>query len=211
VRRAFLLAVLCGCSKGPQPDPVRTRIARIEQLLDVLNRQDGEGNHGPYHKIDAAAEKEFWPLVSELPVVAGGDWVLLRAMDEVYTRYDDNYWNGYLFHYPYLSSRKTVALADKLLKDYPDSPHAERALWLKAFALRILPPEGDEGYERDMPVFAEQVKHRPDAKAARATLEDLVRRFPEGRHAKAAKAWLSKEDLSLRLLDWPKSGDPRGQ
>lgn len=175
--------------------------------MKVQSEEDGP--HGPLHRINAAAEREFWGLVSSLPVQQGGDDLLLRAIDEVYTRYEDNYWNGYLFHYPYVCSRKAVELADKLLRDYPQSPLGERALWLKAFALRILPPEPDERAEGDFPFFAEQVQHRPDIGAARKALEELVRLFPDGAWTARAKEELAKEDLRLELVVWPKAGDPR--
>jgi len=174
-----------------------------------LTVQNGEGPHGPYHRVNAAAEGEFWDRIRYLPPLPGGDDLLASALELVYTRYDDNFWNGFLYHYPYLDSRKAAEIADKLLREYPQSTLTERTLWLKAFVFRVIPPEPDARLEADYPTFAEQVRHRPDSGAAQDVLRLLVQRFPEGRHACAAGFWLAQEDIRLKLLVWPKAGDPR--
>lgn len=52
--------------------------------------------------------------------------ILLVLAAQVYTRRHENYYHGYL-------------------AENPNSPHVPRALWLKAFALRVNPPsESDE-------------------------------------------------------------------
>lgn len=207
MRRLLVVLLAAGCAKPPPPQSHVDRPRFLELIATMKVQVEEDGPHGPLHRINAEAEREFWDLVSKLPVHDGGDELLLRALDEVYTRYEDNYWNGYLFHYPYLCSRKAVELADKLTREYPTSPRLERALWLKAFALRVMPPDPYERAEADFPFFAEQVRHRPDPDAARKVLEDLANR--NGTYAARAKALLASDNLRLTLDVSAKGRDPR--
>lgn len=106
-------------------------IRSIPELIDRLTVRDGRREiEGEYHRIKPDVEKRLWGIVSRLPVAQGGDKLLIDAIEQVYTKYHENYLHGYVWHYPYLDSRKAIALAEKLEREYPDSPYIPRALFL---------------------------------------------------------------------------------
>lgn len=194
----------------PEDHPERKRALRVAELLKLLVEPNvEEGQHGPYHRADDAKQRELWGLVSALPVLPGGDDLLLRAIDSVYTRYDANYWTGPLFHWPYLCSERAVRLADKLLAEYPASPLADRTLYLKAYALRLPAAEEWHEAEEDLETYRLQRAWKPDFDAARATYRELLRRFPNGRHARVAKVFAEQPELGVTLPDGPGEDDPK--
>jgi hypothetical protein len=204
---ALALAVLLSsCSRSEPPSPPRPSPV---DLLSSLTVQDGQGVHGEFHKINPVREREYWEAISTLPVAPGGDDSLLEAVEKVYTRFDVNFYHGAIWHWPYLNSRKAVALADKLFREYPDSPRAERTLWLKAFALRCPPLDPHEEYAAQFENYREQMAWKADPEAARAVLGELVKRFPEGRHAGAARKLVEQKSLTASLLSEPGDLDPR--
>lgn len=169
----------------------------FDELIRLLTVQDADyPGHGPYHAIKAEVERDLWKFVSNLPVREGGDRILLTAIEEIYTKYHVNYLAGYIFHYPYLNSRKAITLATKLETEYPRSLLLPRALLLKAFAFRVKPPaEGQEIHES----FLEQLTWTPDAAQARRIYQEIIERWPDSIEAQAAKAALEEPELEIDL------------
>jgi hypothetical protein len=194
----------------PAPAPTEDQIRRIPELLALLTAQDDPrpgDQHGPCHKIKPSVERELWSIVSVLPVRTGHDKWIIEAVDQVYTRYHSNYYVGYIFHYPYLDSDKTIRLCDKLLREYPGSEHVPLALWLKAFALRVKPPPpGGERAES----FEAQFRWNPRPQEARAVYRKLIDRWAGHPYAERAAKLLEKEPF---LIELPISfdDDPRSQ
>lgn len=176
---------------------VPAKATGYDELIRLLTVQDADyPGHGSYHAIKAEVERDLWKFVSNLPVREGGDRILLTAIEEVYTKYHENYLAGYIFHYPYLNSRKAIQLATKLEDEYPRSPHLPRALLLKAFAYRVKPPpEGHEIHES----FREQLAWTPDAAQAREIYRRIIERWPDSVEARAAKAALEEPELEIDL------------
>lgn len=197
MRSCLILLAAAGCA-APPPS--------LDPLIDQLTAADGErATHGRFHVIKPDVEQQLWDRVSTLPVHAGGDAKILRAIEEVYTRPHQNYYHGYIWHYPYLNSRKTIRLVDKLLAEYPNSPLVPRALWLKAFALRVNPPsESDE----TCPSMGDQPTWRPDLVMARQTLEALVR-TGDPAYAEKARRLLETDLRPIDLPTGPLEPDPR--
>jgi hypothetical protein len=166
---------------------------------------DGKGVHGEFHKIKVDEEREFWKIVSALPVADGGDHLLAAAIDRVYTRYDANFYHGPMWHWPYLNSRRTVQVANKLLKEYPRSALTELTLWLEAFALRCPPLEQVPDFDNSR----EQKEWKPDAEAARTIYREITERFPKGRYAAASRAVADVAVLTIDLPASPMEPDPR--
>jgi hypothetical protein len=185
---------------------VPPRPAGFPELIRLLTVQDADyPAHGPYHAIKAEVERDLWRFVSKLSVQEGGDRILLTAVEQVYTKYHSNFLAGYIFHYPYLNSRKAIALVDKLEDEYPDSPLLARALLLKAFAYRVRPPpEGHEIHES----FSEQLTWRPDADKAREIYRTIVERWPDSAEARSARAALEEPELEIDL-PFSHDDDPR--
>ncbi|HLG41859.1 MAG TPA: hypothetical protein VI643_00740 [Planctomycetota bacterium] len=178
----------------------------LPEMIHQLTVQDAEyPSHGSYHRIKPEVERDLWKMVSELPARDRGDETLLQAVENVYTKHHSNFCNGYIFHYPYLVSRKAIALVEKLEREYPDSPLLARALLLKAFATRVKPPP--EGHERNES-FDEQLTWRPDAAKAREIYKRILDRHPNGPEAKAAKAALEEEPFEIDL-PFGADDDPR--
>lgn len=196
-------------SKPPEPQapPAGDVSAKVSELIEKLTVQDRtEGVEGASHKIKADAERELWDIVSRLPVVKGNDRILMSAIDEVYTKYHKNYYNGYIFHYPYLDSVKAITLCDKLLREYPLSGVAPQALWLKAFALRVHPPPADHEIHES---FEAQTKWIPRPEEARRVYRELVSRFPRHPYAEEARKRIDQPDLLITLPTWFEEEDPR--
>jgi hypothetical protein len=191
----------------PPPPPASDVAAKVSELVAKLTVQDrSEGIEGASHKIKADVERELWSIVSALPVASGNDRVLMSAIDEVYTKYHKNYYNGYIFHYPYLDSVKAITLCDKLLREYPMASTAPQALWLKAFALRVNPPPPDHEVHES---FDAQTRWRPRPEEARQVYRELVSRFPRHPYAEEARKRIEKPDLLLTLPTWFEEEDPR--
>jgi hypothetical protein len=204
---------LAACSKPPPPRPPSP--ARIAELTAIMARQqDEQQGHGRYHRPKNNHEQELWKLASALGVVEKGDELLLLVVQNVYTRYDANFWNGYIWHYPYLNSRRAIALVDKILKDYPQTAARERALWLKAFALRCPPAPAMHEAETEFDVYRDQATWAPDGEAARKVLQEVA--AMNGPFATKAKALAESVDLATLILpidpddpDQPPDADPR--
>ncbi len=163
--------------------------------------------HGEYHRARPELEREIWPLVRDLGVVEKGDEVLRLVVENVYTRYDSNFLNGTLFHWPYLCSERAIALCDKALRDYPKSDQGERLLWLKAFALRCPPVPPEDRSEQELDTYRSQAAWACEEERARAIYREIAK---IGRsHAKRAKELAEEVSLSLILPVSPLQPDPR--
>lgn len=208
--RRFAAAALlwvAACSRAATSPPAD--FSTLRGLLDRLQQTSGEGIHGPYHPADNVLQNDLWTRLKGLPPGPGVDRILLEAAERVYTRYDENYYHGILWHWPYLSSRRAIELCDRVLKSATDPEIRERALWLKAFALRCPPMEPWEDAERDQETYAEQRRWKPDFDAAREIYRSLAARFPTGRYAAAAARLAAQSDISVVLPKGPKERDPR--
>lgn len=203
----LICLALTACPK-PSPPPPAPAPARIAELVVLMTRQgDEHPGHGSYHRSRNHLEQELWRLAQALRVIEKGDELLLLCVENVYTRYDQNYLNGYLWHWPYLNSRRAIALCDRILNDYPRSTVRERALWLKAFALRCPPTPPDPRAEEDLDVYRDQVTWAPDPEAARRIYREIA--AMNGRHAKSAREHAERVDLVLPLPVGPLERDPR--
>jgi hypothetical protein len=196
-------------ARFPADHPHAAAVARIAEALRKLSEPNDDGPHGPYHRADDKAQEALWSAIASLAVIPDGDHLLLAAVDRVYTRYDRNYWTGLHFHWPYLCSSRAIRLCDKLLTDYPASALAERALYLKGYALRLPAVEPDHEAEEDRTTYREQRRWTPDFDAARAAYKRLLERFPDGRHARVAKVFASQAELSIELPKDPMEPDPK--
>jgi hypothetical protein len=200
---AFFVA---GCARpaGPSGDqpPVR-------ELLDRLQSKSTDGGHGPYHRANNALQRDLWNRLAALGPGPESASLLLEAAECVYSRYDENYYNGLLWHWPYLSSRRAIELCDRILPSTPDAETRERALWIKAFALRCPATEPWADAERDLETYAEQVRWKPDFNAAREIYKSIALEFPSTPRGKASAKLAGQEDLSLILPKGPKERDPR--
>jgi hypothetical protein len=217
MHRATALALLLVSCKPQPPAPAsppkppeeqKLRIEKMIQQLTALDMREDDVGHGPCHKIKPDIERELWPIVSTLPVVEGGDRILIRALEEVYAGHLPNYWHGYIFHYPYLNSKKAIALAGKLVREYPDSDRAPLALWLKAFAYRVRAP--DERQEMS-DSYGDQPQWIPDPDKAMSVYRDLAVRYPQSLFADKARAKMSRPVLVIELPvgPLPEGEDPR--
>lgn len=204
---AAALVLVAACSRSATSPPVD--LSSLQDLLDRLQLVSGEGVHGPFHKADNALQKDLWTRLRNLAPGPGVDRILLEAAGKVYTRYDENYFHGTLWHWPYLSSRRAIELCDRVLKSASDPELGQRALWLKAFALRCPAMEPWADAERDLETYSEQRQWKPDFDAARATYRTLAAQFPGGRYAAAAGKLADQSDLTLVLPKGPKERDPR--
>jgi hypothetical protein len=194
-----------GCARPAPPSP---DLGPIRDLLVRLQQMSQEGRHGPHHRADNSLQRDLWSKLKDLPSSPTTDPLLLEAAECVYTRYDENYFQGLLWHWPYLSSRRAIELCDRLLPS-SDPETRERALWIKAFALRCPPNEAWGEAEGDLETYAEQVRWRPDFEASRNVLRQIAREFPDTPRGKAAAKLVEKPDLSLVLPKGPRERDPR--
>jgi hypothetical protein len=209
VRRAVLAAVLfAGCSRA-DPPPSGIGETTIRELLFQLNRMTEEGGHGLHHRANNDLQRRLWPQLLALPARPESDALLLDAAERVYTRYDENYFHGVLWHWPYLSSKKAIDLCDRILASTKDPDTRERALWIKAFALRCPPVEPWEQAESDLETYAEQKQWKPDLDASREVYRTIAREFPTTPRGKAAARLVERPDLSLVLPKGPREKDPR--
>ncbi|MBI2932769.1 MAG: hypothetical protein HYY16_14065 [Planctomycetes bacterium] len=204
----FLLSA-CSRSTPPTPPlPLPVNPLRVAELVAEMTRQgDEHPGHGNYHRARNALERELWTLVRALPKIEKGDELLLLCVENVYTRYDANYLNGYLWHWPYLNSRRAVALCERILADYPGSPARERAQWLRAFALRCPPAAPFPEAEADLDIYRDQCSWQPDPEGARAIYRQIA--ALGGRYAKAAAELADGDALELILPIGPLEPDPR--
>lgn len=201
---ALLLAAACA-RPAPAADP-----ALVRDLLSRLQRMSTEGRHGPHHRGNNALQRELWNHLKDLAPRPPSDALLLEAAECVYTRYDENYYNGVLWHWPYLSSRRAIEVCDRLLAfSTLDPEFRERALWIKAFALRCPPTEAWEEAERDLETYAEQAKWTPDYEASREIYRSIARDFPTTSRGKASARLVAQPELSFMLPKGPREPDPR--
>ena len=168
-----------------------------------------EGGHGPHHRGDNQLQGRLWKLLENLRPGPESDALLLDAAEGVYTRYDENYYNGILWHWPYLSSTRAITLCDRILKSTKDAETRERALWIKAFALRCPPMDAWEAAEKDLETYAEQVRWEPVPDASREIYQAIAKDYPETPRGKASARLATQSDLSLVLPKGPKEKDPR--
>jgi hypothetical protein len=179
---------------------VRRAEVQFTGLLESLTAVDGCGDeHGCYHVTKNDKEKELWSLLHSLPRHPGEARLLLSAIDDVYLGY---HWNGFwgnAWHWPYLSCVKAVDLAERLMERHPDQ--TEEALWTMAYCYRVMGwlefDSGSGGVESD--ASTEQRFWKSSPGKARARCNELIRRFPAGRHASHAKRLLELEDANLRV------------
>ena len=213
MRWAVLAAAVlasAGCSEPASPPPsAPTSAAPVRDILDRLNQMTEEGGHGPHHRGNNGLQQELWKRLSELPPGPESDAILLDAAERVYTRYDANYFHGILWHWPYLCSRRAIDVCDRILKSTRDPETRERALWIKAFALRCPAMEPWEQAEKDLETYAEQVRWKPDFDASREVYRVIAKDFPDTSRGRAAKPLVSQTDLSLVLPKGPREKDPR--
>jgi len=205
MRRAVLpaaLLLLAGCARPASS----VDTTHVHDLLSRLQRLSTEGRHGPHHRGNNALQRGLWTALKELP--PGHDALILEAAECVYTRYDENYYNGVLWHWPYLSSPRAIELCDRILAS-SDPEIRERALWIKAFALRCSPTEPWPEAEQDLETYAEQVKWKPDYEASREVYRRIAREFPSTSRGKASSRLAAQPELSFLLPRGPKEPDPR--
>ena len=179
---------------------IRPLEKRADELFKTLTVEDGAGGHGSYHESKPSDVKELELLLSKLPTYRGAARILLRAIDDVYLRFHSNGYHGWSWHYPYFDCVKAMKLADRLLKDHPES--AEEALWTKVFCYRIGGP--DEKRYPEVP----QAGWRADAEKARVFARELIERFPGGKYKKRAAALLEEKEILIGLPTSPGGGDP---
>lgn len=205
---AIVLVASCSPPAPPPPGPPDLTTARdlIRRLQDPNTEM---GGHGRFHKADNALQNELWALLERLPPGPGVDEILIEAVEKVWTRYDANYLQGAIFHWPYLDSARAIALCDRLVTRHPKSPHRAHALWLKAFALRAPAMEPWPQMEMELGTYGRQAKWRPDPEAARAVYKALAQEFPGTRLGIAAEGLADASDLGLTLPKGPKERDPR--
>ena len=206
--RAFVAAGVFACAAcSPSGTSESGDSAAVRDLLDRAQVMTQEGRHGPYHRADNALQVELWNRLKLLPPDPSSEPLLLEAAETVYTRYDENYAHGVLWHWPYLSSRRAIVLCDRLAGS-KDPEIRERALWIKAFALRCPPTEAWPDAERDLETYAEQTRWKPDYEASRQLYRRIASEFPTTSRGKAA-ARLAAGELSFMLPKGPKEPDPR--
>jgi len=168
-----------------------------------------EQGHGLLHRANNALQREFWKSLQGLPPGPETDALLLDAAENVYTRYDVNYYNGMLWHWPYLSSRRAIELCDRILKSTREPELRERALWIKAFALRCPPVDPWEVAEADLETYAEQRRWTPDYEASRKVYQALAAESPGSPRGVAAAKLALQPELSIMLPTGPRERDPR--
>ncbi|HZN63347.1 MAG TPA: hypothetical protein VFC90_13155 [Planctomycetota bacterium] len=168
-----------------------------------------EGRHGPHHRADNTLQRELWKSLQDLPATPSTERLILEAAECVYTRYDANYWNGMLWHWPYLCSTRAIRLCDRLVASTRDPEIRERALWIKAFALRCPPVAPWDRAESDLDTYKEQLAWTPDYEASREVYRTIAREFPSSPRGKASERLVKQADLSLALPIGPRERDPR--
>ena len=203
---ALLWAAACS---QPPPPPAADPAPRVRELLDRLQQMTEEGGHGPHHRANNELQKELWKRLRELPPGPAADRLHLEAAERIYTRYDANYFHGILWHWPYLCSRRAIELCDRLLKPTQDPGIRERALWIKAFALRCPGVDPWDEAEKDLETYAEQRRWMPNYDAAREIYRTLAAEFPTTPRGLAAAKLAADENLSFMLPKGPKEPDPR--
>ena len=204
---AAAIVAAAGCSRPATPP--ESEAPRVRSLIARMQETTSGGNHGAYHRINHALHVELWNRLKDLPPGAESEAVLLEAAECVYTRYDENYYNGILFHWPYLSSRRAIEVCDRLIASTKDAEIRERALWIKAFALRCPATEPMERAQADFETYAEQVKWKTDYEAARAVYRTIAKEFPDTPRGKASARLAAQSDISFLLPRGPKEPDPR--
>jgi hypothetical protein len=202
----FALGLMAGCARPASP---AGDLPLVRDLLDRLQLMSTDGGHGPHHRANNALQRDLWTRINQLSPGPGTVPLLLEAAECVYTRYDGNYWNGVLWHWPYLSSRRAIAICDRILQSTPDAETRERALWIKAFSLRCPATEPWGDAERDLETYAEQVRWTPDFEASREVYKTIAREFPSTARGKASARLMNQADLSLVLPKGPREPDPR--
>ena len=206
---ASILVALAGAAGCSQPTPPAGNAPQVRDLLAKLQEMSNEGGHGLHHRANNALQQELWKRLQELPAGPETDRILLEAAECVYSRYDANYYNGLLWHWPYLSSRRAIDVCDRILKSTSDPEVRERALWIKAFALRCPPTEPWPKAEKDLETYADQVRWKPDFEASREVYRTIAREFPNTPRGREAARLVTSGDLSLVLPKGPKERDPR--
>lgn len=181
-------------AKEPQFAPISGEQIRA-WIQDLSSNNAEHPSCGPFHEIRPETERRLWSALQNLSG-PGTDELLFLALEKVYAGYRRNYLHGYIFHYPYLNSRKAIATADRILAEFPNSPHAPRALWLKAFALRVKPPDSAMGIPE---TAGDQAQWTERLEEARETYAELARRFPDSPFGVAARERLLRPILPIRL------------
>ena len=205
MRRTVLASELVLVAACARPSP-SSDTAHVRDLLARLQRLSTEGRHGPHHRGNNSLQRELWSALKELG--SGHDALVLEAAECVYTRYDENYYIGIRWHWPYLSSARAIELCDRIAAS-SDAETRERALWIKAFALRCPPLEAWTEAELEMETYAEQVKWKPDYDASREIYRRIAREFPTTARGKASARLAAQPELSILLPKGPKEPDPR--
>ena len=206
---AALAVALLAASACSQPDPPSTPTSRVRIVLDQLQQFSQEGGHGPHHRANNDLQRELWKGLQDLAPGPETERLLLEAAECVYSRYDANYYHGILWHWPYLSSRRAIEVCDRLIQSTKDPEMRERALWIKAFALRCPPVEEWAVAEEDLETYAEQRRWKPDYDASRAVYKTIASEFPKTPRGVEAARLVRNEDLSFMLPKGPKEPDPR--
>jgi len=202
---AAALLAAASCSSPPAPPDYTPIYELLERLQETVTVQ----GHGAYHPANNALQRDLWTRLQGLRAGPGLDRLLVEAAEKVYTRYDENYYNGLLWHWPYLCSRRAIELCDRALRETSTPAIRERALWLKAFALRCPPTEPSDQAEKDLETYSEQRKWRPDFDAARAIYRTIASEFPDTPFGAAARRLADQPDLSVVLPKDPRERDPR--
>ncbi|HKS16877.1 MAG TPA: hypothetical protein VJU16_06165 [Planctomycetota bacterium] len=168
-----------------------------------------EGRHGPVHRADNGLQRELWAALQDLPTTPETERYLLEAAECVYTRYDENYAHGILWHWPYLCSPRALKMCERLLKSTRDPEVRERALWIKAFALRCPAMEPWGEAESDLDTYQEQLAWKPDVEASREVYRTIAKEFPSTPRGVASARLVKQADLRPVLPIGPRERDPR--
>jgi hypothetical protein len=204
-----LAAVILAAGCSPPASAPESEASRVRSLLARMQETTTGGNHGSYHRANNDFQAELWTRLKELPPGPESAALLLEAAETVYTRYDENYYTGVLWHWPYLSSPRAIELCDRILASTKDVETRERALWIKAFALRCPATEPWERAEKDFETYAEQVRWKTDYEAARELYKTIAKEFPNTPRGKASAKLAAQPDISFMLPRGPKEPDPR--
>jgi hypothetical protein len=197
--------ILSACSTHPGASEETAAFeSQCKQLLADLTAKDGtRGFHGPFHNLKEDKERELWNLLARAPRYPGAPKMLLRAIDDVYLRYHENMYHGWIWHCPYFDCKKAVELSDRLLAQYPD--FTEEALWTKLYCYRIKGLDGNRyPYDSDFKMYATvkaQTQWESDGDKVRALCRELQEKFPKGKYAKRIPELLEMKDIEVTLPD----------
>jgi hypothetical protein len=120
---------------------------------------------------------------------------LLAAIDDVYLGYHWNGYWGYDWHWPYFNCFKAGELAHRLASRHPEA--REEALWTLIYCYRV--SGMTERDSTDTPAGKEQEKWTGSLEQARMLCRELLKDYPQGRHAEHARQLLGKTDVELSI------------